>query len=61
MAAGPSIADLVPLDPDLDQAKRAEVRTRMLGADVLDTARFPTIKFVSTAIEPAVDGSRSSL
>lgn len=46
-------ADLVPLDPDLDQAKRAEVRTRMLGADVLDTARFPTIKFVSTAIEPA--------
>ena len=25
----------------------------MLGADVLDTARFPTIKFVSTAIEPA--------
>jgi YceI-like protein len=45
--------DLVPLDPDLDQAKRAEVRTRMLGADVLDTAKFPTIKFVSTAIEPA--------
>jgi polyisoprenoid-binding protein YceI len=43
--------DLVPLDPDLDQAKRGEVRTRMLGADVLDTARFPTIKFASTAIE----------
>ena len=46
-------ADLVPLDPSLDPAKRAEVRTRMLGADVLDTARFPTIRFVSTAIEPA--------
>jgi YceI-like domain len=46
-------ADLVPLDPDLDPAKRSEVRTRMLGAEVLDTARFPTIKFVSTAIEPA--------
>ena len=45
-------ADLVPLDPDLDQAKRAEVRTRMLGVEVLDTARFPTIKFVSSAIEP---------
>ena len=45
-------ADLVPLDPDLDQSKRAEVRTRMLGAEVLDTSRFPTIKFVSTAIEP---------
>jgi len=45
-------ADLVPLDPDLDPAKRAEVRTRMLGVEVLDTARFTTIKFVSTAIEP---------
>lgn len=46
-------ADLVPLDPDLDEGKRAEVRTRMLSADVLDTAKFETIKFVSTAIEPA--------
>src|SRR5262245_5564247 len=45
--------DLVPLDPGLDQSKRAEVRTRMLGSDVLDTTKFPTIKFVSTAIEPA--------
>ena len=45
-------ADLVPLDPDLDPAKRAEVRARMLGVEVLDTARFTTIKFVSTAIEP---------
>lgn len=44
--------DLVPLDPDLEQSKRAEVRTRMLGADVLDTVKFPTIRFVSTAIEP---------
>ena len=46
-------AELVPLDPDLDQSKRAEVRTRMLGAEVLDTSRFPTITFVSTAIEAA--------
>lgn len=45
-------ADLVPLDPDLDTAKRADVRTRMLGVEVLDTARFPTIQFASTAIEP---------
>jgi len=45
--------DLVPLDPGLDPGKRAEVRTRMLGAEVLDTARFPTIQFASTAIEPA--------
>jgi len=46
-------AELVPLDPDLDAAKRTEVRTRMLGGEVLDTAKFPTIKFESTAIEPA--------
>jgi polyisoprenoid-binding protein YceI len=45
-------AELVPLDPDLDPAKRADVRTRMLGVEVLDTARFPTIQFASTAIEP---------
>jgi polyisoprenoid-binding protein YceI len=45
-------ADLVPLDPGLDPAKRADVRTRMLGPDVLDTARFSTITFSSTAIEP---------
>jgi len=44
-------ADLAPVDPDLDQAKRGEVRTRMLGADVLDTGRFPTITFASTTIE----------
>jgi len=46
-------AELVPLDPDLDPAKRDEVRTRMVSADVLDTARFSTITFRSTAIEPA--------
>lgn len=46
-------ADLVPLDPDLDPAKRADVRTRMLGDEVLDTGKFPTITFASTAIEPA--------
>src|SRR4029453_11067596 len=45
-------ADLVPLDPDLDSAKRAEVRSRMLGPDVLDAVRFSTITFKSTAIEP---------
>jgi len=42
--------ELVPLDPNLDSAKRAEVRTRMLGADVLDTAKFPTIEFTSTSV-----------
>lgn len=44
-------ADLVPLDPNLDPAKRTEVRTRMLGPDVLNTAKFPTITFASTKIE----------
>lgn len=46
-------AELVPLDPDLDPSKRNEVRTRMLGNEVLDTEKFPTITFASTAIEPA--------
>ncbi len=46
-------AELVPLDPDLDPAKREQVRTRMLSAEVLDTARFATITFTSGAIEPA--------
>ena len=46
-------ADLVPLDPDLDPAKREDVRSRMLGADVLDTLKFPTITFTSTTIEAA--------
>lgn len=43
-------ADLLPLDPNLDRSKRAEVRTRMLGVDVLDTAKFPTIEFKSTSV-----------
>jgi polyisoprenoid-binding protein YceI len=46
-------AELVALDPDLEPAKREEVRTRMLGEEVLDTRKFPTITFASTAIEPA--------
>ncbi len=44
--------ELMPLDPDLDAAKRTEVRTRMLGQEVLDTTKFPTIQFASTTIEP---------
>jgi polyisoprenoid-binding protein YceI len=39
------------LDPQLDEGKRAEVRSRMLGPDVLDTAKFPTITFASTDID----------
>jgi polyisoprenoid-binding protein YceI len=46
-------ADLRVLDPDLAADKRAEVQSRMLGPEVLDTARFAAIAFASTAIEPA--------
>jgi YceI-like domain len=61
IATGPSpavemtvnAADLVPLDPNLDPSKRGEVRSRMLGADVLDTAKFPTIEFKSTSVVAA--------
>ena len=46
-------ADLTVSDPDLSAERRATVQTRMLGAEVLDTARFSDITFASTAIEPA--------
>jgi hypothetical protein len=45
--------EFVVLDPGLSVAKRAEVRTRMLGPEVLDSARYPEITFASTAVEPA--------
>jgi hypothetical protein len=47
--------DLAVVDPNLDEKKKADVRSRMLGPDVLDAAEFPTIVFESTAIEPAGD------
>src|SRR4051794_31230551 len=37
--------DLRVIDDSLDATARAEVQRRMLGTDVLDTARFPTITF----------------
>jgi polyisoprenoid-binding protein YceI len=43
--------DLTVLDANLDAEDRAAVRSRMLGADVLDVARFPTITFESAQIE----------
>jgi polyisoprenoid-binding protein YceI len=46
-------ATLNVLDPKLSADKRAEVQTRMLGPEVLDTARYPEISFASTSIEPA--------
>jgi hypothetical protein len=44
---------LTVLDPKLSADKRAEVQTRMLGAEVLDSVRFPDIAFASTTIEPS--------
>ena len=46
-------ADLQVLDPKLAAEKRLEVQSRMLGPEVLDSARYPDIRFTSTAIEPA--------
>lgn len=44
-------ANLTVLDPGLAAGKRTDVQVRMLGPDVLDTAAYPDIEFVSTAIE----------
>jgi YceI-like domain len=44
---------LTVLDPKLASGKRAEIQTRMLGPEVLDSAKFPEIVFASTSIEPA--------
>lgn len=44
---------MVVLDPDLSAGKRADVQTRMLGPEVLDTAKHPDITFTSTMVEPA--------
>ena len=38
------------LDPDLSAKDRAEVQKIMLGPDVLDTSRFPEIRFASRTI-----------
>jgi polyisoprenoid-binding protein YceI len=46
-------ADLTVIDPDLRADRRAEVQTRMLGPEVLDTTKFPDITFMSTTIVPA--------
>lgn len=45
-------ADFVVLDPGLSADKRAEVRERMLGPEVLDSTRYPEITFASAAVQP---------
>jgi polyisoprenoid-binding protein YceI len=46
-------AQMTALDPALSADKRAEVQARMQGPEVLDSARYPEIRFASTRIEPA--------
>jgi len=46
-------ANLHVLDPTLAADKRAEVQSRMLSSEVLDTRKYPDITFTSTAIESA--------
>ena len=41
------------LDPNLSASRRADVQTRMLGKEVLDTAAFPEIAFASTTVDAA--------
>jgi polyisoprenoid-binding protein YceI len=40
------------LDPALPADKRAEVQARMRGPEVLDSTRYPDIRFASTDIAP---------
>ena len=49
-------ASLKVLDPKLAADKRAEVQARMLGPEVLDSAKYPDITFASTAVESAGAG-----
>lgn len=49
-------ADLRVLDPGLSTDRRAEVQSRMVGAEVLDVAKFPDISFASTSIDTAGEG-----
>jgi polyisoprenoid-binding protein YceI len=46
-------ATLTVLDPKLSTDKRADVQTRMLSPEVLDSVKYPNITFTSTAIESA--------
>lgn len=41
------------LDPQLDEKKRAEVQKTMLGPSVLDSNKYPEIRFHSTKVAPA--------
>lgn len=40
-------ARVIVLDPNMSADTRADVQARMLGPEVLDSSRYPTIRFVS--------------
>lgn len=44
------------MDQDVSDKDRAEIQQTMLGPKVLDSERFPEIRFHSTSIEAAGDG-----
>ena len=44
--------DMKVRDPNLSASKRDEVQTRMMGPQVLDTMKFQSVTFESTAVEP---------
>ena len=45
-------AEMRVVDPTLPTDKRAEVQARMHGPEVLDSSRYPDIRFASTRIDP---------
>jgi polyisoprenoid-binding protein YceI len=53
--------DMKVLDPDASDSERANIETTMKSSQVLDTARFPEITFVSTSVEtPAAESTAPS-
>ncbi len=40
------------VDPDVSDKDRAEIQTTMLGPKVLDSAKYPEIRFQSSRVEP---------
>jgi len=44
------------IDPKLSPKDRADVQSRMFGADVLDVDRYPEIRFISTTAENSSNG-----
>lgn len=44
------------VDPDVSDSDRTQIQSTMLGQKVLDSDRFPDIKFQSTRVESAGEG-----